>query len=149
MLKGNNTTQCFFGNWTGMTPWCKEGFFIMIIIIIILTIIIIIIVIILIIIMYIPVYCPFPGFIDRGKILLVGNMGLYEYRPYVRWGNWYFDGNHFDDHSMMIGMTTKSWNWSTGIYLSYVVVLPFFLLFCVTLNTFECFKVDLSWIFPI
>ena len=30
------------------------------------------------------VYCPFPGFIDRGKILLVGNMGLYEYRPYVR-----------------------------------------------------------------
>ena len=25
MLKGNNTTQCFFGNWTGMTPWCKEG----------------------------------------------------------------------------------------------------------------------------
>merc|ERR1719447_578381 len=37
-----------------MTPWCKE------------------------------VYCPFPGFIDRGKILLVGNMGLYEYRPYVR-----------------------------------------------------------------
>jgi hypothetical protein len=32
----------------------------------------------------IAVYCPFPGFIDRGKILLVGNMGLYEYRPYVR-----------------------------------------------------------------
>ena len=30
------------------------------------------------------VYCPFPGFIDNGKILLVGNMGLYEYRPYVR-----------------------------------------------------------------
>ena len=25
MLKGHNTTQCFFGNWTGMTPWCKEG----------------------------------------------------------------------------------------------------------------------------
>jgi hypothetical protein len=23
MLKGHNTTQCFFGNWTGMTPWCK------------------------------------------------------------------------------------------------------------------------------
>ena len=54
MLKGNNTTQCYFGNWTGLTPWCKE------------------------------VYCPFPGFIDHGKILLVGNMGLYEYRPYVR-----------------------------------------------------------------
>jgi hypothetical protein len=27
MLKGHNTTQCFFGNWTGMTPWCKEGWF--------------------------------------------------------------------------------------------------------------------------
>ena len=25
LLKGNNTTQCYFGNWTGMTPWCKEG----------------------------------------------------------------------------------------------------------------------------
>jgi len=54
MLKGNNTTQCYFGNWTGLTPWCKE------------------------------VYCPFPGFIEHGKILLIGNMGLYEYRPYVR-----------------------------------------------------------------
>ena len=30
------------------------------------------------------VYCPFPGFIEHGKILLIGNMGLYEYRPYVR-----------------------------------------------------------------
>ena len=35
--------------------------------------------------MYTAVYCPFPGFIDHGKILLVGNMGLYEYRPYVRY----------------------------------------------------------------
>ena len=34
---------------------------------------------------YQEVYCPFPGFIDRGKILLIGSMGLYEYRPYVRW----------------------------------------------------------------
>lgn len=54
MLKGHNTTQCFFGNWTGMTPWCKE------------------------------VFCPFPGFVENGKVLLVGAMGLYEYRPYVR-----------------------------------------------------------------
>ena len=45
---------------------------------------IIIIIIIMINMIFIPVYCPFPGFIDRGKILLVGNMGLYEYRPYVR-----------------------------------------------------------------
>lgn len=29
-------------------------------------------------------YCPFPGYIDHGKVLLVGNMGLYDYRPYVR-----------------------------------------------------------------
>lgn len=30
------------------------------------------------------VYCPYPGLIENGKILLVGNMGLYDYRPYVR-----------------------------------------------------------------
>lgn len=30
------------------------------------------------------VYCPFPGYIDHGKVLLVGNMGLYDYRPYVK-----------------------------------------------------------------
>lgn len=33
---------------------------------------------------YSVVYCPFPGFVENGKILLVGNMGLYDYRPYVR-----------------------------------------------------------------
>merc|ERR1712008_492259 len=37
MLKGHNTTQCFFGNWTGMTPWCKE------------------------------VFCPFPGFVETAR----------------------------------------------------------------------------------
>ena len=31
-----------------------------------------------------PVYCPFPGTIENGKVLLVGNMGLYDSRPYVR-----------------------------------------------------------------
>ena len=61
--------------------WLK---FILLTIIIIIIILIITIIIIIIIIIFIPVYCPFPGFIDRGKILLVGNMGLYEYRPYVR-----------------------------------------------------------------
>ncbi len=30
------------------------------------------------------VFCPFPGFVENGKVLLVGSMGLYEYRPYVR-----------------------------------------------------------------
>ena len=32
----------------------------------------------------ISVFCPFPGFVENGKVLLVGSMGLYEYRPYVR-----------------------------------------------------------------
>lgn len=45
---------CSFGNWTGETPMCQE------------------------------VYCSFPGYIPHGKILLVGNMGLYDYRPYVK-----------------------------------------------------------------
>ncbi|KAJ6649684.1 Locomotion-related protein Hikaru genki, partial [Pseudolycoriella hygida] len=45
---------CSFGNWTGETPMCQE------------------------------VYCSFPGYIEHGKILLVGNMGLYDYRPYVK-----------------------------------------------------------------
>ncbi|GAB0099339.1 locomotion-related protein Hikaru genki [Sergentomyia squamirostris] len=45
---------CSFGNWTGTTPMCQE------------------------------VYCSFPGYIPNGKVLLVGNMGLYDYRPYVR-----------------------------------------------------------------
>jgi hypothetical protein len=31
-----------------------------------------------------PVYCPYPGSVANGKILLVGNMGLYDYRPYVK-----------------------------------------------------------------
>ena len=70
MLKGNNTTQFFYGNWTGMTPWCKEGRVVVVVMVRL--------------IFPIAVFCPFPGFIDRGKILLVGNMGLYEYRPYVR-----------------------------------------------------------------
>lgn len=30
------------------------------------------------------VYCPFPGYIENGRVMLVGNMGVYDYRPYVR-----------------------------------------------------------------
>ncbi|KAI8119427.1 Locomotion-related protein Hikaru genki [Lucilia cuprina] len=45
---------CSFGNWTGETPHCLE------------------------------VFCSFPGYIPNGKVLLVGNMGLYDYRPYVK-----------------------------------------------------------------
>lgn len=45
---------CAFGNWTGVTPECKE------------------------------LFCSYPGHVAHGKILLVGNMGLYDYRPYVK-----------------------------------------------------------------
>ncbi|KAJ8978205.1 hypothetical protein NQ317_014721 [Molorchus minor] len=53
-LKGHYLVECSFGNWTGEIPKCEE------------------------------VYCPYPGNVVNGKILLVGNMGLYDYRPYVR-----------------------------------------------------------------
>nr|XP_014289884.1 sushi, von Willebrand factor type A, EGF and pentraxin domain-containing protein 1 isoform X2 [Halyomorpha halys] len=54
VIKGQNTSECRYGNWTGEQPYCQE------------------------------VYCPFPGYVENGKVLLVGNMGLYDYRPYVR-----------------------------------------------------------------
>lgn len=31
-----------------------------------------------------PVYCPFPGEVANGRVLLVGNMGMYDYRSYVK-----------------------------------------------------------------
>ncbi|XP_025833136.1 sushi, von Willebrand factor type A, EGF and pentraxin domain-containing protein 1 isoform X2 [Agrilus planipennis] len=51
---GNDTVSCSFGEWVGEIPSCQE------------------------------VFCPYPGFFENGKILLVGNMGLYDYRPYVK-----------------------------------------------------------------
>ena len=33
---------------------------------------------------HLAVYCPYPGAIEHGRVLLVGNMGMYDYRPYVR-----------------------------------------------------------------
>ncbi|XP_064458816.1 sushi, von Willebrand factor type A, EGF and pentraxin domain-containing protein 1-like isoform X2 [Ornithodoros turicata] len=54
-LVGPNVTICQFGNWThSKMPVCKE------------------------------IYCPFPGSIEHGRVLLMGNMGMYDYRPYVR-----------------------------------------------------------------
>ncbi|CAH2986746.1 unnamed protein product [Chilo suppressalis] len=53
-LRGNPIVVCSFGNWSGEAPKCEE------------------------------VFCPFPGYIENGKVLLVGNMGLYDYRPYVK-----------------------------------------------------------------
>ena len=38
ILKGDNTTKCDFGNWTGESPICEL------------------------------VYCPFPGYIVGGKV---------------------------------------------------------------------------------
>ena len=32
----------------------------------------------------VAVYCPFPGVLANGLILLVGHMGMYEYRDYVK-----------------------------------------------------------------
>lgn len=54
-LKGDSRfVVCTFGNWTGEIPHCHE------------------------------VFCPFPGYIENGKVLLVGNMGVYDFRPYVK-----------------------------------------------------------------
>ena len=33
---------------------------------------------------FFSVYCPFPGYVLNGRVLLVGNMGMYDYRDYVR-----------------------------------------------------------------
>lgn len=52
--QNDHMLTCSFGNWTGQTPKCQE------------------------------VFCSFPGYIPNGKVLLVGNMGLYDYRPYVK-----------------------------------------------------------------
>jgi hypothetical protein len=30
------------------------------------------------------VYCRFPGYLANGRLMLVGHMGMYDYRPYVR-----------------------------------------------------------------
>lgn len=53
-LNNSKSVECRYGNWTGDIPHC------------------------------IQLFCPFPGFIKNGKVFLVGNMGVYDYRPYVR-----------------------------------------------------------------
>lgn len=54
-LKGDSQfVECSFGNWTGEIPHCHE------------------------------LFCPFPGYVTHGKVLLVGNMGVYDFRPYVK-----------------------------------------------------------------
>ncbi|XP_064649036.1 sushi, von Willebrand factor type A, EGF and pentraxin domain-containing protein 1-like isoform X2 [Lineus longissimus] len=53
-LKGNSVLTCSYGEWVGDKPYCE------------------------------PVYCPYPGTIKHGKILLKGVIGKYEYRDYVK-----------------------------------------------------------------
>ncbi|XP_054709581.1 sushi, von Willebrand factor type A, EGF and pentraxin domain-containing protein 1-like [Uloborus diversus] len=53
-LVGSNVTECHYGEWKNKTPICKE------------------------------IYCPFPGILEHGRVLLVGYMGMYDYRPYVK-----------------------------------------------------------------
>ncbi|KAG8200512.1 hypothetical protein JTE90_000589 [Oedothorax gibbosus] len=53
-LAGPNVTECHYGQWTHPTPLCKE------------------------------IYCPYPGILPHGRVLLVGYMGMYDYRPYVK-----------------------------------------------------------------
>ncbi|XP_027195567.2 sushi, von Willebrand factor type A, EGF and pentraxin domain-containing protein 1-like isoform X1 [Dermatophagoides pteronyssinus] len=54
ILEGPNITYCHFGVWNITSPTCN------------------------------PIYCPFPGYIDNGNVMLVGHMGMYDYRPYIK-----------------------------------------------------------------
>ncbi|KAF6037688.1 hypothetical protein EB796_004007 [Bugula neritina] len=53
-LVGDTFLTCRNGRWEGTVPECKA------------------------------VYCPHPGELTNGKVLLVGNIGKFEYRPYIR-----------------------------------------------------------------
>lgn len=53
-LQGDSTTVCLKGNWTITNSSCIE------------------------------IYCGFPGYIQNGRILLIGLTGMYEYKPYIR-----------------------------------------------------------------
>lgn len=53
-LTGTSVTNCIQGNWTIIDSKCTE------------------------------VYCNFPGYIEHGRVLLVGLTGMYDYKPYIR-----------------------------------------------------------------
>ncbi|XP_055836600.1 protein lev-9-like isoform X4 [Episyrphus balteatus] len=74
----DHVVTCSFGNWSGETPQCQE------------------------------VYCSFPGYIPNGKVLLVGNMGLYDYRPYVRKGHNYGGEKFLGKHMELLLPTRES-----------------------------------------
>lgn len=33
---------------------------------------------------FLAVYCSYPGNLENGRVMLVGSLGLHEYRPYVK-----------------------------------------------------------------
>lgn len=53
-LKGSNTTRCHRGEWSPVDSSCVE------------------------------IYCSFPGYIEHGRVLLVGLTGMYDYKPYIK-----------------------------------------------------------------
>ncbi|XP_017753023.1 PREDICTED: uncharacterized protein LOC108545755 [Eufriesea mexicana] len=53
-LNNSKSMECQYGTWIGDIPHCNQ------------------------------IFCPFPGSIENGKIYLMGNMGVYDYRPYVK-----------------------------------------------------------------
>jgi len=53
-LKGSSTSECIMGNWTEVDSQCIE------------------------------IFCAFPGYIDHGRVLLVGLTGMYDYKPYIK-----------------------------------------------------------------
>lgn len=53
-MNNSFSVECSYGVWIGDIPHCVE------------------------------LYCPFPGYVENGKVMLVGNMGVYDYRPYVK-----------------------------------------------------------------
>ncbi|ELT92507.1 hypothetical protein CAPTEDRAFT_223767 [Capitella teleta] len=53
-LEGDSSLVCQYGKWQGRRPIC------------------------------LPVYCEYPGTINNGDVLLVGRIGKYEYRSYVK-----------------------------------------------------------------
>lgn len=52
-LEGDNVSECVKGNWTQINTKCTE------------------------------LYCRYPGAIANGKVMLVGQTGMYDFKPYI------------------------------------------------------------------
>jgi hypothetical protein len=53
-LRGDNITNCIKGEWSTVNSTCVE------------------------------IYCSFPGYLENGRVLLVGLTGMYDYKPYIK-----------------------------------------------------------------